>query len=85
MATLVTSEGSARCPRRLDVVVDDAPQSGVVLVDHPRHGLTGMAGTMVMTIASNSSVKPLSGRAHGTLTCLIPQWLQRTRGTRACR
>jgi len=28
---------------------------------------------MAMTKASNSSVKPLSGRAQGTDTCLIPQ------------
>ena len=46
---------------------------------------TGIACTMAMTNASNSSVKPLSGRAHRTDTCLIPQPLQLTRGTRACR
>jgi hypothetical protein len=46
---------------------------------------TGIAFTMAMTKASNSSVKPLSGRAHGTDTCLIPHPLQVTRGTRACR
>ena len=38
-----------------------------------------------MTNASNSKVKPLSGRAQGTLTVLIPQRVQCTRGTRACR
>ena len=47
--------------------------------------LTGMAATMVITIASNSRVKPLSGRAHGTPTCLTPHVSQRTRGTRAFR
>src|SRR5260370_415349 len=31
-----------------------------------------MAETMAMINASNSSVKPLSGRAHGTLTGLAP-------------
>jgi hypothetical protein len=46
---------------------------------------TGMACTMAMINASNSSVKPMSSRAHGTVTCLIPQRLQVTRGTRACR
>jgi hypothetical protein len=40
---------------------------------------------MVITIASNSRVKPLSGLAQGTLTCLMPQVSQRTRGTRAFR
>src|SRR5437868_3884622 len=35
--------------------------------------LTGMAETMVITIASNSKVKPLSDLAQGTLTCLMPQ------------
>ena len=44
-----------------------------------------MAETMVMTNASNSKVKPLSGRAHGTLTVLMPHVSQRTRGTRAFR
>ena len=44
-----------------------------------------MAETMVMTNASNSRVKPLSGRAHGTSTVLMPQVSQRTRGTRAVR
>ncbi len=34
---------------------------------------------MVMTNASNSSVKPLSGRAQGTQAS--PHMLQRTRGT----
>ena len=34
---------------------------------------------MAMTNASNSSVKPLSARAQGTDTCLIPQLLQVTR------
>ena len=46
---------------------------------------TGIACTMAITNASNSSVKPLSDRAQGTDTCLIPQPLQVTRGTRACR
>jgi hypothetical protein len=46
---------------------------------------TGIACTMAMTNASNSSVKPLSDRAQGADTCLIPQPLQVTRGTRACR
>ncbi len=45
--------------------------------------LTGMAGTMVMIIASNSKVKPLPGRAHGTPIFLTPHCAQRTRGTRA--
>ena len=38
---------------------------------------------MVISSASNSRVKPLSGRAHGTPTFLTPQLSQRTRGTRA--
>src|SRR5438128_7177055 len=49
---------------RLDVVVDDPPQPGVPLVDHPRDN-GGIACTMAMTSASNSSVKPLSGRPRG--------------------
>jgi hypothetical protein len=47
--------------------------------------LTGMAEIMVMSSASNSRVKPLSGLAHGTATVLMAQTSQRTRGTRACR
>src|SRR5271157_4695878 len=39
--------------------------------------LTGMAEIMVMTNASNSRVKPLSGRAHGTPTVLMPHVSQR--------
>jgi hypothetical protein len=35
--------------------------------------LTGIAVTSVMASASNSSVKPDSGRAHGTLISLTPQ------------
>jgi hypothetical protein len=46
---------------------------------------TVMARTITMTRASNSNVKPLPGRAQGTDTCLTPQPLQVTRGTRACR
>jgi hypothetical protein len=42
-----------------------------------------MAETMVMTNASNSDVKPLSGRAHGTVAVLTPHLSQWTRGTRA--
>src|SRR5271166_623980 len=45
--------------------------------------LTGMAETIVITNASNNKVKPLSGRARGTLTVLMPHLSQRTRGTRA--
>src|SRR3954465_10521511 len=47
--------------------------------------LTGIAETRLMTNASNSKVKPLSGRAQGTLSVLIPQRVQCTRGTRAYR
>ena len=47
--------------------------------------LTGMAEIMVMTKASNSRVKPLSGLAQGTLIVLMPHASQRTRGTRALR
>ena len=43
--------------------------------------LTGIAETRLMTNASNSKVKPLSGRAQGTLSVLIPQRVQCTRGT----
>ena len=46
---------------------------------------TGIACTIAMMSASNSSVKPLSGRAQGTATCLIPHRSQVTRGRRACR
>src|SRR6516162_2123904 len=46
--------------------------------------LTGIAATMVMTNASNSKVKPLPGRAQGTVTVLMPHLSQRTRGARAC-
>ena len=46
---------------------------------------TGMAEIMVISSASKRRVKPLSGRAHGTLTVLMPHASQRTRGTRALR
>jgi len=47
--------------------------------------LTGMAETIVITMASNSRVKPLSGRDQGTLMVRMPHLSQRTRGTRALR
>src|SRR5215467_12807799 len=46
---------------------------------------TGMSLTRVMTNASNRSVKPEPGRAHGTLTRRTPQSEQSMRATRACR
>ena len=46
---------------------------------------TGIEVIIVMARASNSKVKPLPSRAHGTETRLIPQPEQVTRGTRACR
>src|SRR5215475_4121353 len=46
---------------------------------------TGMPLTRVMTNASNRSVKPDPGRAHGTLTRRTPQSEQSMRATRACR
>src|SRR5215469_7557276 len=46
---------------------------------------TGISLTRVMTIASNRSVKPEPGRAHGTLTSRTPQSGQSMRATRACR
>src|SRR5262245_42103346 len=44
-----------------------------------------MAVTSVMAKASNKSVKPEPGRAHGTLTRRTPQLGQSIRATRACR
>src|SRR5262245_35102713 len=44
-----------------------------------------MAVTSVMAKASNRSVKPEPGRAHGTLTRRTPQFGQSIRATRACR
>jgi hypothetical protein len=71
--------------RLIDVVMDHAPQICVVLAAILATALTGMAETMVITIASNSRVKPLSGRAHGAAIFLTPHFSQRTRGTRAFR
>src|SRR6516225_725818 len=46
---------------------------------------TGMPFTRVMTNASNRSVKPEPGRAHGTATRRTPWSGQSMRGIRACR
>src|SRR6516164_8324172 len=46
---------------------------------------TGIPLTRVMTNASNRSVKPEPGRAHGTATRRTPQLEQSMRGTRAWR
>jgi hypothetical protein len=47
---------------------------------------TGIAWHKVTSNASISSVNPLPARAQGTATWLVlPQALQRTRGTFACR
>ena len=60
------ADGVGARSRLIDVVMDHAPQfvscSPMILAT----ALTGIAGTMAITIASNSRVKPLSGRAHGT-------------------
>src|SRR5215831_3231598 len=46
---------------------------------------TGMPLTRVITNASNSSVKPEPGRAHGTVTRRTPHLEQSMRATRACK
>jgi hypothetical protein len=47
--------------------------------------LTGMAAIRLISSASNSRVKLLSGRVQGTVIFLTPHTAQRTRGARACR
>ena len=65
--------------RLLDVVVVDDRHHRVWCSPTIRAtALTGIAETMVMSSASNSRVKPLSGLAHGTLGCLMPHRSQRT-------
>ena len=49
---------------------DDAPEPCVVLAERRATAATGMGVTSVMASASNSSVKPEPGRAHGTVICL---------------
>ena len=60
-----------------DVVVNHAPQPGVVSPAIRATALTGMAEIMVISSASNSRVKPLSGHAHGTLTVLMLKFKRR--------
>jgi len=70
---------------RLDVVVDDPPQPGVPLVDHPRDNGHRHRLHHGHDKRLEQQRKAAVRRAQGTDTCLIPQPLQVTRGTRACR
>ena len=53
---------------RVHILVDDAPDCGVVLADRRAVASTGIDFTSISTSASNSSVKPLSGLAQETAT-----------------
>ena len=52
----------------IDVVMHDPPQARVVLADEAGDRVAGISLASAITSASNSSVNPEPGRAHGSAT-----------------
>lgn len=72
-------------PGLLHVVMDHPPDPCVVLPDHAGHRSHRHALHHRSTMASDSSVNPLPGRAQGTSTSFTPHASQWTLGIRAWR
>jgi hypothetical protein len=74
-----------RLDRPIDVVMHDPPDPHVRLADQAGEGRDGISPTIAITNASNNSVNPDRGRAHGTATSRTLCSGHSTRGTRAVR